>query len=251
MIKKQKKAQEANFWNKIAEERVYAAFSENEYKEMFDKNINSGFAYGKVLDIGCASGVSSVILSRRNFYVKGVDVSGKLIEQANRIWKDEQNKPIFEVGDAENLNAEDNSLDICFLGGVAHHFPDFTQVFSEIHRVLKKDGILLMVEPNKLDMIERITWFFAGKLGLLSPNEYPLNPLEIKKHLEKKFYSFRMYPIRTDDVPCLAFLPFYGKYFKGPRGKLAKRLILSVINIFRRYKLSRGNFFVISCRKRQ
>lgn len=250
MLKGQDKLSEENFWDRVAGERIYAAFNERVYNEIFDKNIGNLPAGSKVLDIGCASGVSSVILSRRNFIVKGIDISPKLIEQANRIWKDEPKRPIFEVGDAESLNIEGNSMDVCFLGGVVHHFPDFSRLFDEISRVLKKDGILIMAEPNRLDIIETISWFFAGVLNLLSPNEYPVDPLMVKEHLKGRCYSFCIYPIHMDDIPFLSFLPFYGKkYFKGGRGKPVKKAILSMINLFRVNRLKTGNFFILSCKK--
>lgn len=247
----QDKFSEENFWDKVADERTYAAFNERVYNEIFDKTLVGLPADSKILDMGCASGVSSVILTRRKFIVKGIDISPKLIEQANRIWEDEPRRPVFEVGDVENLNIENDSLDVCFLGGVVHHFPEPSKLFSEITRVLKKDGILVMVEPNRLDIIERISWFFAGVLNLLSPNEYPVDPLMLKEHLRGRYHLFAIYPIHTDDIPFFSFLPFYGKkYFKGGRGKPLKKTILAVINIFRVNKLKRGNFFVLSCKKR-
>ncbi|MFC1709843.1 class I SAM-dependent methyltransferase [Candidatus Omnitrophota bacterium] len=244
----QKKNDEIKFWDKVAQERIYAAFSEREYNEIFDANLN-GIKNKDVLDIGCASGLSSIILSRRCFRVKGMDISPKLIEQANRLWKNEANQPEFFVGDAEKIPKDSELYDVCFLGGVIHHFPDYQRVINEILRVLKKGGILLMIEPNRLDIIERISWFFAGCLKLLSPNEYPVSPIKMIRKLEDNFTDFKVYPFRKDDIPFFSFIPLIGKFFKGGKGKSIKKIPLTLLNLFRP-ELHRGNFFVLSCIKK-
>ncbi len=249
-INNQKKTSEVNFWDKVANERIYAAFSEKQYNEIFDNTLKGvkGVSGGVAIDIGCASGVSAVILSRRDFKVKGMDISPKLVEQANRLWRAEKNPPEFFVGDAERIFLETGTCDVCFLGGVIHHFPNYQRVIDEIFRILRKGGILVMVEPNLLDVIERISWFFAGRLNLLSPNEYPVSPFEVIDRLKDKFNDFKVYPIRTDDIPFFSFIPFIGRFFKGGKGKAVKKIPLSVLNLFRPL-LYRGNFFVLSCVK--
>lgn len=246
--KNQKKTEEKNFWDKVAGERVYAAFSEKDYNLIIDENIR-GKTRGAALDVGCASGVSAVILARKGFDVKGLDVSPNLIEQAKRLWKEEKHLE-FIVGDAENLPFPDNSMDVCFFGGVIHHFPDYQKVLEETWRILKDGGVLLMVEPNALDIVERFSWFYAGKCNLLSPNEYPVSPYELKSRLDDKFEDFKIYPIRMDDIPFFSFLPFIGKYFRGGKGKAIKMIPLSILNMFRP-KMHRGNFFVLSCVKKK
>ena len=245
----QKKNDEIKFWDKIANERIYAAFNKKEYSDMFQNNLNGLEKGAVVLDIGCASGISSMILSKLGYQVKGMDISPKLIEQANRLWKNEANQPEFFVGDAEKIPMDSESCDVCFLGGVIHHFPDYQRVINEILRVLKKGGILLVIEPNRLDMIERISWFFAGCLKLLSPNEYPVSPIEMTRNLEDNFTNFKVYPFRTDDIPFFSFMPLIGKFFKGGKGKPIKKIPLTLLNLFRP-ELHRGNFFVLSCIKK-
>lgn len=248
-IRGQGKFAESNFWDKVANERVYAAFSEKEYDRIFDRHLQ-GKGAGRALDIGCASGVSAVILARRGFQVKGIDISPKLIEQATRLWKGEKNQPEFSVGDAENLAVAAESIDLCFLGGVIHHFPDPGKVLKELSRVLKKGGLLLMIEPNYLDIVERVSWFFAGKLKLLSPNEYPVSPIQIRNELHAEFTDFEIYPIHTDDIPFFSFIPVIGrKIFRGGKGKAIKKIPLTLLNFFRPNVLCRGNFFVLSCVK--
>ncbi|KKP36521.1 MAG: putative methyltransferase [Candidatus Peregrinibacteria bacterium GW2011_GWA2_33_10] len=55
----------------------------------------------------------------------------------------------FCLIDAENLPFSDNSLEGIFLISSLHHLPDPRKALKEIHRCLKKDGVLLIgYEPN-------------------------------------------------------------------------------------------------------
>jgi len=84
----QQKKKEERFWDdqtknkyETYEKKVYSAFREKEYIEIIKKGL-SGFDYrknGKVLDLGCGAGVSSIVLSNLGFDVKGIDISSNLI----------------------------------------------------------------------------------------------------------------------------------------------------------------------------
>ena len=47
-------------------------------------------------------------------------------------------KSKITVGDAGNLNFENNFFDIVYSGGVIHHSPNTLKAVKEIYRVLKK-----------------------------------------------------------------------------------------------------------------
>ena len=111
MMNHQKKAEEKAFWNKTARERIYAAFDVEEYEYIFERTLNDTLGHF-IVDIGCASGVSSVLLARRGYRVIGFDLSPELIQQAQRLWVDEPNCPVFLVGDAENLPLNNDSCDV-------------------------------------------------------------------------------------------------------------------------------------------
>ena len=109
--------------------------------------------------------------------------------------------------DAENLKLADASLDAVFFGGVLHHIPLLDKVYAEAFRVLKPGGKLVAIEPNRLDVFERIEWALADLRGKLTPNEYPINPLEMRRELiGAKFKSVQFWTIRHD-IPVLAQIP--------------------------------------------
>ena len=153
----QDKTFEQNFWDDCAKRGLYAAFDKEEYDDIFNRCITD-FSDKVTIDIGCASGVSAALLASKGANVLGIDISPELIKQANELWKDFKGNLKFAVDDAEELKMPNNSADICFFGGVIHHFPDKNKTIEECGRVLKKGGYILAIEPNYDDYFQRLNW---------------------------------------------------------------------------------------------
>ncbi|MFA5386955.1 MAG: methyltransferase domain-containing protein [Candidatus Paceibacterota bacterium] len=97
----------------------------------------------KVLDLGCANGRMIELFSQRGAEYYGIDASEKLIEIAKKTYQ----KGRFQTGSALNLPFEDNAFDKVYFISVLHHIPsgEFRQrCFSEIRRVLKPDGLMIL-----------------------------------------------------------------------------------------------------------
>jgi len=244
----QAKNDEIAFWDKVAGERIYAAFDREEYEEFIDVNLGKDLTGLKIVDIGSASGVSAALFAARGATVYGIDISPSLVEQSKTLWPEYKDRLNFEVGDAENLSFESETIDACFFGGVLHHFPERGQVYIEAARILKPNGIILAIEPNKLNFIELIEWAIADLRGKLSPNEYPINPIDMKQDLlEHGFSSVTLKCIRSD-IPFLAQIPFISIFFSRQKGDWFKKPVLRFIDAFRAPE-NRGTFFIIKGKK--
>ncbi|HAW18889.1 MAG TPA: hypothetical protein DCX14_01800 [Flavobacteriales bacterium] len=241
----QKKHAEQEFWDKVAHERIYAAFDKEEYEAFIDRSLGKDLGGKKIIDIGSASGVSAALFAARGATVYGIDISPELTAQAKTLWPEYEDRLHFQVGDAENLQFEDGSIDACFFGGVLHHFPDCVKVFEEAARILKKDGVFIAVEPNRLDFLELIEWGFADLRGKLSPNEYPINPIAMKSEMLTHGFSHVSFVIERSDIPFLAQLPLIKYAFNRKKGYWLKRPLLRFINAFRAPE-KRGTFFTIT-----
>jgi len=261
----QKKGEEAVFWDAQVkgkylkyEKKVYAAFREKEYLEIIKKGL-ADFDYkygGKVLDIGCGAGVSTIILANLGFDAIGIDISPNLIDEAKNLSKDTEvswmtpsGRPEgvsrFIVGDVSKLDFKDESIDVCFLAGLLHHFPDYEPVLKEIHRVLKNGGIMIACEPNKLNLPHQLSFYLVNKKKGVSPNEFPLSPIEAEKNIKKYFRNIKMSQFRENDVPFLRQLGWIGR---GPIGDALRVSVLFLKNNFFP-KNRRGTFFIASCQK--
>jgi 2-polyprenyl-3-methyl-5-hydroxy-6-metoxy-1,4-benzoquinol methylase len=124
-------------------------------------NIQPGY---KILDVGCGQGRHTCEASRfENVTVFGVDICSKDIAEANKRLK--IHKDVGEhggghsttlVGDIKNLPFENGFFDIVICSEVLEHIPEQETAVSEIVRVLKPGGNLVVSVPRFWP--ERICW---------------------------------------------------------------------------------------------
>jgi arsenite methyltransferase len=104
-----------------------------------------------VLDVGCGSGMDSLLAGRRTGpagRVIGVDMTPAMIERATcaalkaGLWE------LVEIrrGIAEELPVESASTDVVISNGVVNLCPDKLAAFGEIYRVLKPGGRLYLAD---------------------------------------------------------------------------------------------------------
>ena len=65
------------------------------------------------------------------------------------------------------LDLDDSSIDIIFTSEVLEHVYNLTLVMKEFHRVLKKDGIIVMSTPNFNHIKVKMNHFLFGKIDRL------------------------------------------------------------------------------------
>jgi len=115
--------------------------------EYIENNLLKNINEKNVLDYCCGSGLYSVIPALKKANVFGVDISDKSIEVAKKraeILKI-SNRCNFIVGDAEELEFDDNFFDVILSYGSLSYL-DLDKSFKELKRVLKQDGILIIVD---------------------------------------------------------------------------------------------------------
>jgi len=113
----------------------------------------SRFSNKKILEVGCGEGVNIKNMQHTSNEFFGVDFSKSKIEFAKK-----NVKGTFKVGDATNLPYKNQSFDVVFCKDILHHLPDKRKVISEMKRVAKKDGKLLIVEANGRNLF---MWLFG------------------------------------------------------------------------------------------
>ncbi|TSC63540.1 MAG: putative methyltransferase [Microgenomates group bacterium Gr01-1014_93] len=111
---------------------------------------------GPILDIGCHSGTFTEKILKKigTREVYGIDISESAIKKISK------RIPYghFEVADAASLPFKNDFFDLAVCLEVLEHVDNPQKVISEIKRVLKKDGKVVMLVPadNKLF---KIVWF--------------------------------------------------------------------------------------------
>ena len=116
-------------------------------------NIASG---SSVLDIGCGTGDDVLALAELvgpKGKVVGIDNSELMIEEANKKSKQKQLPIHFRLGDIHNLDFADDTYDGCRADRVFMHLPDRQQALSEMIRVTKPGGRIVVIDPDWDTMI--------------------------------------------------------------------------------------------------
>lgn len=152
---------EINIWYK-EEEEAYYNLSGNEQKNYLYENLNNFYGLTKkvkelkykkdinILCFGAAYGgeVKSImkILSNnkiKDFHITIIDPSTEMLEIAKKALSVNTIKANID-GKIDSL---DNQYDLITCFGVLHHIPNVSFVLSELIRVLKQDGNLILREP--------------------------------------------------------------------------------------------------------
>jgi ubiquinone/menaquinone biosynthesis C-methylase UbiE len=142
----------------------------------------------KILEIGCGTGLftGKIMELSGSKDVIAIDISPELLELAQKNHPD----AVFKLGDAMNLDFNDNSFDVVFGSSVLHHL-DMEKTCKEILRVLKPGGRLVFAEPNMINpqiAIQKNIPFIKKMLGD-SPDETAINRWSFNKMLKRIGYK--------------------------------------------------------------
>lgn len=105
-------------------------------------------AVEKYLDIGCGTGNYTIALSNLGFQFIGMDPSIKMLNQA----KQHTSKVEWCLGKAENTGISANSIGGIIATLTLHHWDDVGKSFSELARVLKPNGriVIFTATPDQM-----------------------------------------------------------------------------------------------------
>ncbi len=169
-------------YNKIAFE--YDSSREGQYTKFHIKELTNTIDLSKgnaVLDVACGNGTLLRELSKKEeIQANGIDISENMIHAAKMRYPNMN----FEVMPCYPLEWSDESIDIITVCCAFHHFDNPQGFVNECKRVLKKNGIVYIAEPNFGAIIRFLAnkfWFFFSKSGDVR--------IYSKKELETFFYN--------------------------------------------------------------
>jgi SAM-dependent methyltransferase len=174
-----------------------------------------------VLDVGCGAGQIAIPMARAGVRVTGVDIATNLIADARARAAQEGLTVQFDEGDAEDLPYPDASFDtiISLIGAMFAPRPD--RVASELKRVTRPRGRIIMVNWTPSG--------FIGQMFKVMGKHVPPSPLMASPvlwgdetvarerfrdgiadlQLSRKFYPLFEYPFGVPEV-VEWFRQFYG-----------------------------------------
>jgi ubiquinone/menaquinone biosynthesis C-methylase UbiE len=137
-----------------------------------------------VLDIACGEGYGSAMLASRAKRVVGVDIEHRAVEHARHTYYHPNVR--YLAGDCAAIPAADDSFDVVVSFETLEHVGEQDQMLSEIRRVLRPGGRLVISSPNKLVYSDEVHF----------TNPYHVRELyydEFVRLLERHFASIRIH----------------------------------------------------------
>lgn len=176
-------------------------------------------AGSRVLEVGCAHGLTTIALAERGFLVEAVDAVPEMISAAQvRAHKSGlAQRMSFQVADIQNLPFEASSFNLVLVIGVTEWLRSLEQPLQQIERVLMRGGYLVIAADNRYALVnmldplrnpaavypKRILQALLLRFGL--PWRYP----RVKNYSIGQFDSFlRAAGLRKAEAKTVGFGPF-------------------------------------------
>jgi SAM-dependent methyltransferase len=139
----------------------------------------------EIVELFCGRGNGLQALHRLRFTrLEGVDLSPRLLAQYAGPAK-------CTLADCRQLPFANRSKDILIVQGGLHHLPalpaDLAQTFAEIHRVLRTDGQVMIVEPWLTPFLRAVHWISKHPLARRASSK--LDALATMIHHERPTYE--------------------------------------------------------------
>ena len=139
---------------------------------------------GLLLDIGCGSGsFIKYVAQHTQFKVMGTEVNKK---QVDRLQKTDA-FPIL-LGDISQLSLPSDHFDVITLWDVIEHVPDPISMLTEINKIIKPDGLVVIRVPNGNSLNSKL--FGKYWAGIDAPRHYYVFTNETLSMLFNKYRIF-------------------------------------------------------------
>ena len=201
--------------------------------EVFQLLIKSKmFNQGKrVLEVGSGRGTMSCYFSDAGYECFLLDSSAAVINIAKKIFRDNNLKAEFEVGDALALPYENASFDIVFSIGLLEHFNNVQDVLAEQVRVLNKRGLLIayIVPDWQCQVQTEHNWINEIITSYSKPAKVVEKPSIYRTKYKSKTYLDALKTLKLNDIhssgiyslPMISHSPDFPFSLMPPDGEIA------------------------------
>jgi len=155
---------------------------------------------GRLLDLGCGTGWTSIFFAKAGYDVVGVDIAGDMIFYANQNRDEEGLDNLSYVeSDYEDLNFHEE-FDCAVFNDSLHHARDERLAIRRAFEALRPGGTCLTSEPGEGHQDTELAHEVTSKLQVTEKDMPPERIIALGK--EAGFRSFRFFPIPLASIPC-------------------------------------------------
>jgi len=166
---------DTKFWDKVA--RKYAA-SPIKNMDAYTKTMDRTRAYlsneDKVLEVGCGSGSTAILLATSVAHITASDISANMIEIAKGRARDQEVENVsFAQAALPDATLEQESYDAVLAFNTLHLVPDLPPVIRNLREALKPGGMLItktmcLAEQSRLWALPLFLMRLIGKAPYVS-----------------------------------------------------------------------------------
>lgn len=116
------------------------------WRSVFKKNLPAGKL--KILDVGTGAGFFAAILSKLGHAVTAIDMSNKMLGEAEKNLRELNLSAEFKIMNAQALDFADETFDAVVTRNLTWTLPDVKAAYREWFRVLKVGGVLMNFDSD-------------------------------------------------------------------------------------------------------
>jgi SAM-dependent methyltransferase len=164
-----------------------------------------------ILDVGCGNGLSAYMLNEYGHRVIGTDISSFFLSDSAQLQNDRLK---YQVCDALDLPFVDKSFDVVCSNELIEHVTDARRALMEMIRVLKNDGLMMIMGPNLCSPF----WGFVDFLNMVGGRDGRYVWAETKTQALRWGLNNLLLSIRKLLSPKVNFIYRKPDLEKGPMG---------------------------------
>jgi ubiquinone/menaquinone biosynthesis C-methylase UbiE len=180
--------EQSKFWSAVADkyDRVVDLSIGGNTRSMLRAQLEKEGVLGSTVEFGCGTGFFTPALAAKAVSVTATDLSPGMVAVARQ--RVSAANVTFQIEDCQRTSFADDSFDAAFLGLVVH-FTEPHRTLSEMHRILKPGGMLLVanVDLGALAALDRVRaiarMLYQGVIGYRTrpPKRFGSNMLTEQK----------------------------------------------------------------------
>ena len=182
----------------------------------------------RILDIGCGIGAYVDKFRLLGGHAFGVDVDAEKLAEASQ----KKHLHLLAVSISEALPFPDNYFDVVVLHEVIEHVADDFQTIREAHRVVHRNGRLIVFAPNRLYPFETHGAFFGKRYVFGNIPLIGWLPDSLRHKFAPHVRAYRARDIRALFAPLDGMMLLHTQIFPG-YDKIARRSAF-LARVFRR-----------------